>query len=57
MKIARIAVLFLVVIFFYMGWRTPSLLENHGKMDSHLYFSYAWDKVGSKMFWLRIRER
>lgn len=43
MKIAGIAVLFLVVIFFYVGWHTPSLLENHGKMDSHLYFSYAFE--------------
>lgn len=36
-KIARIAVLFLVVLFFYVGWRTPSLSDNHGKMDTHLY--------------------
>ena len=39
MKIAGIAVLFLVVIFFYVGWRTPSLSANHGKMDTHLYLS------------------
>jgi uncharacterized protein len=38
-KIAGIAVLFLVVIFFYVGWRTPSLSDNHGKMDTHLYLS------------------
>ncbi len=39
MKIAGIAMLFLVVIFFYLGWRTPSLSDNHGKMDTHLYLS------------------
>ncbi len=39
MKIAGIAVLFLVVIFFYVGWRTPSLSDNHGKMNTHLYLS------------------
>jgi uncharacterized protein len=39
MKIAGIAVLFLVVLFFYLGWRTPSLSDNHGKMDTHLYLS------------------
>lgn len=39
MKIAGIAVLFLVVIFFYVGWHTPSLSGNHGKMDTHLYLS------------------
>jgi uncharacterized protein len=39
MKIARIAVLFLVVIFFCVGWHMPSLSENHGKMDTHLYLS------------------
>lgn len=39
MKIAGITVLFLVVIFFYVGWRTPSLSDNHGKMDTHLYLS------------------
>ena len=31
--------LFLVVIFFYLGWRTPPLSANHGKMDTHLYLS------------------
>lgn len=39
MKIAGIGVFFLAVIFFYMGWRTPSLSDNHGKMDTHLYLS------------------
>jgi hypothetical protein len=39
MKIAGIALLFLVVLFSYVGWRTPSLSENHGKMDTHLYLS------------------
>ncbi len=39
MKITGIAVLFLVVLFFFLGWRTPSLSGNHGKMDTHLYLS------------------
>ncbi len=39
MKIAGIAVFFLIVLFFYVGWRTPSLSDNHGKMDTHLYLS------------------
>lgn len=39
MKIAGIAVLFLVVIFFYVGWTSPSLSDNHGKVDTHLYLS------------------
>jgi len=39
MKIAGITMLFLVIIFFYVGWRTPSLSDNHGKMDTHLYLS------------------
>jgi hypothetical protein len=39
MKIAGIAVFFLVVLFFYAGWRTPSLTDNHGKMNTHLYLS------------------
>jgi uncharacterized protein len=39
LKIAGIGVFFLVVIFFYLGWRTPSLSDNHGKMDTHLYLS------------------
>ncbi len=39
LKIAGIGVFFLVVIFFYLSWRTPSLSDNHGKMDTHLYLS------------------
>lgn len=27
----------LMVVLFYFGWRTPSLSDNHGKMDAHLY--------------------
>jgi uncharacterized protein len=38
-KVAGIGVFFLVVIFFFLGWRTPSLSDNHGKMDTHLYLS------------------
>lgn len=39
MKIAGIAVLFLLIIFFYVGWRVPPLSDNHGKIDTHLYLS------------------
>jgi esterase/lipase len=39
MKIAGITVLILVVLFFVIIWRTPSLSDNHGKMDTHLYLS------------------
>jgi uncharacterized protein len=38
-KITGIIVLFLVVMSFYVGWRTPSLADNHGKIDTHLYLS------------------
>lgn len=38
-KIVGIAVFLLVAIFFYLGWRTPPLSDNHGKMDTHLYLS------------------
>lgn len=38
-KIAGMALLFLVLIFFYVGWQTPSLSVNYGKMDTHLYLS------------------
>lgn len=37
MKIAGIAVLILIALFFFIGWHTPSLSENHGKMDTRLY--------------------
>jgi hypothetical protein len=43
MKIAGIAALLLVVIFFYVGWRTASLSDNHGKMDTHLYLAMAFE--------------
>jgi dipeptidyl aminopeptidase/acylaminoacyl peptidase len=39
MKIAGIIVVFLITIVFFLGWRTPSLSDNHGKMDTHLYLS------------------
>jgi uncharacterized protein len=39
MKIAGITILFLIAVFFFIGWRTPSLSDNHGKMDTHLYLS------------------
>ncbi len=38
-KIAGIIVLLLISMFFFFGWRTPSLSDNHGKMDTHLYLS------------------
>lgn len=39
MKIAGITMFCLVAIFFYLGVRTPSLSDNHGKMDTRLYLS------------------
>lgn len=36
-KIAGLSLLLLAVILFSIGWRTPSLSSNHGKMDTHLY--------------------
>lgn len=39
LKIVGIAVLFLIAIIFFLGWRTPSLSDNHGKIDTHLYLS------------------
>ncbi len=39
MKMAGIIVVFLITIVFFLGWRTPSLSDNHGKMDTHLYLS------------------
>lgn len=38
-KIAGVTVLLLLVVFFYFGWRTPPLSDNHGKTDTHLYLS------------------
>ena len=38
-KMAGILVLLLIAAFFFFGWRTPSLSDNHGKMDTHLYLS------------------
>lgn len=37
LKITGIAVLILVGLFIFMVWRTPSLSDNYGKMDTHLY--------------------
>ncbi len=39
MKIAGLTMVCLVVTFFYLGLHTPSLSDNHGKMDTHLYLS------------------
>jgi dipeptidyl aminopeptidase/acylaminoacyl peptidase len=38
-KIAGLSLLAIVLIIFYLGWRIPSLSDNHGKMDTHLYLS------------------
>jgi uncharacterized protein len=39
MKIAGIIMLFLIAALLLLGWRTPSLSDNHGKMDTHLYLN------------------
>jgi len=39
MKVAGITVLLLVAILFFLGSRTPSLSDHHGKMDTHLYLN------------------
>lgn len=39
LKIVGIAVSFLIAIIFFLGLRTPSLSDNHGKIDTHLYLS------------------
>jgi len=38
-KIVGLSLLAIVLIMFYLGWRTPSLSANHGKIDAHLYLS------------------
>jgi len=38
-KIVGLLVLAIVLIMVYIGWHTPSLSANHGKMDTHLYLS------------------
>ncbi len=44
MKIAAFLVLLLVAIVIFLGSRTPSLSDNHGKMDTHLYLSDSVDQ-------------
>lgn len=39
LKITGIVVLILVLLFLYITWHTPSLSDNHGKVDTHLYLS------------------
>ena len=34
-----LSILIVILTFFYLGWRTPDLSVNHGKMDTHLYLS------------------
>lgn len=38
-KIIGLLLLVIVVLVIYLGWRTPSLSANHGKLDTHLYVS------------------
>jgi uncharacterized protein len=38
-KIAGLLLLSIVLILFYLGWRTPSLSANYGKMDTRLFLS------------------
>ena len=38
-KSAGLLLFVIVLILFYLGWRTPSLSANHGKMATHLYLS------------------
>ena len=46
-KIVGITVLLLIAMFFFFGWRKPSLSDNHGKMDTHLYLSDSSDSSDS----------
>jgi uncharacterized protein len=39
MKKAGIILSLLIVVVVFVGWRTPSLSHNHGKMDTNLYLS------------------
>ncbi|MBL7872969.1 MAG: hypothetical protein JNM78_15235 [Cyclobacteriaceae bacterium] len=39
LKIAGLTLLLCIAVLFFFGWRTPSLSDNHGKMDTHLYLS------------------
>lgn len=38
-KFAGLLLLAVIIILVYVGWHTPSLSANHGKMDTHLYLS------------------
>lgn len=38
-KIAGLSLFFIALVLFYLGWRTPSLSANYGKIDTHLYLS------------------
>lgn len=39
LKITGVVVLFGFLILFFLGWRTPPLSDNHGKLDAHLFLS------------------
>jgi uncharacterized protein len=39
LKIAGLSLLLILFILFYIGWRIPSMSDNHGKVDTHLYLN------------------
>jgi len=39
LKLIGLLLFGLVLVLVYLGWRTPSLSANHGKLDTHLYQS------------------
>jgi uncharacterized protein len=39
LKVTGLLLLSIILILFYLGWRTPSLSASHGKVDTHLYLS------------------
>ena len=39
LKFAGLLMLAIISVLFFLGWRTPSLSPNHGKMDTHLYLT------------------
>jgi dienelactone hydrolase len=38
-KIVGLSLVVIVLLLFYVGWHTPSLSANHGRIDTHLYLS------------------
>jgi pimeloyl-ACP methyl ester carboxylesterase len=39
LKIIGISLFVIVSLLLYLGWHTPALSDNHGKVDTHLYLS------------------